>query len=151
MYHSTVKPLLLVKFWMIIAICSCLKILRHYCILQGIAAGAQNSNGQLSIQPTDLANDTKKDHSHELVCADTSGIGSTQTSPRHSSRPSSSQSRNDSVTVQPLEDQDQDLDLVEVKKEQDENSGNVSVNKIMRSIMSLKNGKVSPEGHCLAS
>lgn len=90
---------------------------------EGIAAGAQNSNGQLSIQPTDIGNDTKKDHSHELVCADTSGIGSTQTSPRHSSRPSSSQSRNDSVTVQPLEDQDQDLDLVEVKKEQDENSG----------------------------
>ena len=90
-------------------------------IFQGITVGAHNSTAQLSIQPTDTGKETKKDNSHELVCADTSGIGSTQTSPRHSSRPSSSQSRNDSVTVQPLEDPD--LDLVEVKKEQDDNSG----------------------------
>ena len=113
---------LTITFGLSITVCFIYEhITEKYGVLQGIAAGAQNSSGQLTIQPTDLATDSKKDHSHELVCADTSGIGSTQTSPRHSSRPSSSQSRNDSVTVQPLEDQD--LDLVEVKKEQDENSG----------------------------
>lgn len=91
---------------------------------EGLAAGAQaqTNSPQLSLHHTDATvKDPKKDNSHELVCADTSGIGSTQTSPRHSSRPSSVQSRNDSVTIQPPEDHD--LDLIEVKKEREDNSG----------------------------
>ena len=83
----------------------------------------QANTSQLSIpQASPTGNDkSKKDNSHELVCADTSGIASTHTSPRHSSRPSSVQSRNGSVIVQPLEDPE--LDLIEVKKEQEEHSG----------------------------
>lgn len=61
---------------------------------------------------------TRRDGSRELACADTSGIGSSNTSPRQSSRPSSVPSGNGSVIIQPLEDND--LENVEVKKEQEE-------------------------------
>lgn len=92
---------------------------------EGLAAGAhaQTNSPQLTLNHTETTGkESKKDNSHELVCADTSGIGSTQTSPRHSSRPSSVQSRNDSGTVQPPEDPEE-LDLIEVKKEREDNSG----------------------------
>ena len=72
------------------------------------------------------------------MCADTSGIGSTQTSPRHSSRPSSVQSRNDSVTIQPPEDQD--LDLIEVKKEREDNSGKI----LQKHWVALENTDLNP-------
>ncbi|XP_060569161.1 zinc finger and BTB domain-containing protein 17-like [Ruditapes philippinarum] len=61
---------------------------------------------------------SRRDGLRELACADTSGIGSSNTSPRQSSRPSSVPSGNGSVIIQPLEDND--LEHVVVKKEQDE-------------------------------
>lgn len=60
----------------------------------------------------------RRDGQRELACADTSGIGSSNTSPRQSSRPSSEPSGNGSVIVQPLEDAE--METVEVKKERDE-------------------------------
>ncbi|XP_052285667.1 zinc finger and BTB domain-containing protein 14-like isoform X2 [Dreissena polymorpha] len=60
--------------------------------------------------------------SRELVCADTSGIGSSNNSPRQSSRPSSVPSGNGSVIVQPLEDQE--MEVINVKKEHQEDSPN---------------------------
>ncbi|KAL4226189.1 Kelch-like protein 20 [Mactra antiquata] len=62
----------------------------------------------------------RRDGLRELACADTSGIGSSNTSPRQSSRPSSVPSGNGSVNIQPLEDVD--IDHVEVKKEQEDSS-----------------------------
>lgn len=56
--------------------------------------------------------------SRELACADTSGIGSSNTSPRQSSRPSSVPSGNGSVIVQAIEDQD--MEVIDVKKEREE-------------------------------
>lgn len=61
-------------------------------------------------------NKSRSDSLRELACADTSGIGSSNTSPRQSSRPNSVPSGNGSVIVQTLEEQD--MDVMDVKKEQ---------------------------------
>lgn len=67
----------------------------------------------------------RRDGLRELACADTSGIGSSNTSPRQSSRPSSVPSGNGSVIIQPLEDVD--MEHVEVKKEQDESPTGIKI------------------------
>ena len=59
----------------------------------------------------------------ELACADTSGIGSSNTSPQQSSRPNSEPSGSGSVIIQPLDDQD--LDVVYVKKEQEDSPSGI--------------------------
>jgi len=61
-------------------------------------------------------NKSRSDSLRELACADTSGIGSSNTSPRQSSRPNSVPSGNGSVIVQPLDDHE--VDIMDVKKEQ---------------------------------
>ena len=87
--------------------------------MQGCLPETISLDQEWSHRNESLRRDSRGSHSRELVCADTSGIGSTHTSPRHSSRPSSVPSGNGSVIIQTQEDGD--TEIIEVKQEQDMN------------------------------